>query len=149
MTAPPSRTFTWTAPDEEGMGAIAVPFDQRAVFGRARPPVVVTIKGYSYRSTIAIMSNNTFVPLRRSHREAAGVGPGEEVEVTLTLDTEPRDVGVPDDLAAALDAAGARAAWDKLAFTHKREHVEAIEQAKRPETRAKRIAAAVERVGGG
>ena len=140
-----SKTFTCTL---TGDGFhIPIDFDQRAVFGKARPPLVVTINGYSYRSTVSIMGGETFVPLRRSNREAAGVDGGDTVEVTLTLDTAPRTVVPPTDLAAALDAAGARAAWDKLAFTHQREWVEAIEEAKRPETRAKRIAGAVAKAG--
>lgn len=134
----PSITFTATLADE---GMIPVTFDQRAVFGRARPPVVVAIGGHRYRSTIAIMSGATFVPLRRSHREAAGVAQGDTVEVTLTLDTAPREVDLPVDAAAALDAAGLRPAWDALSYTRRREHAEAIAGAKRPDTRARRVAA--------
>jgi hypothetical protein len=140
---PPSETFIWTVPSDEGMAHVPVSFDQRAVFGRARPPVVVTIGGSSYRSTIAIMAGETFVPLRRSHREAAGLMGGEAVAVTLTLDTAPRAVDVPAEVAEAIAAAGARAAWDALSYSHQREHAEAIEAARRPETRARRITALV------
>ena len=132
-----SSTFPLTL--LEGSLQIVLPFDPRAVFGRARPPVIVTIGDYRYRSTVAIMGGVTFVPLRRSHREAAGVVAGEPVDVTLTLDVEPRTVAAPDDLRAALEVAGAWARWEKLAFTHRREHVEAVEGAKKPETRARRI----------
>ena len=134
----PSITFTATLADD---GMIPVAFDQRAVFGRARPPVVVAIGGHRYRSTIAIMSGATFVPLRRSHREAAGVAQGDTVEVTLTLDTAPREVDLPADAAAALDAASLRPTWDALSYTRRREHAEAIMGAKRPDTRARRVAA--------
>lgn len=127
-------------------GHLPVPVDVRAVFGRARPPVVVAINGHRYRSTVAIMAGEVFVPFRQSARAAASVEPGETHEVTLTLDTAPRTIEAPYDLAAALDAAGARAAWDRLSISHQREEVEAIEQAKRPETRARRIAAAVAKV---
>ena len=137
-----SRTFTVT-PVAGQLLEIRLPFDPRAVFGRARPPVVVTLNGYSYRSTVAIMSGVTFVPLRRSHREAAGVVEGQPVEVTLTLDTEPRTVKAPADLRAALAAADAWERWNGLAFTHQREHVEAIGGAKKPDTRARRVAACV------
>ena len=140
MSDAPSITFTCTLVDE---GAIPIDFDQRAVFGQARPPVVVTLGSHSYRSTIAIMGGATFVPLRKSNREAAGVEGGQTIEVTLTLDTAPRTVDVPQALAEALDAAGARDGWDRLSYTMQREHSEAIESAKRPETREKRIAAAV------
>lgn len=148
MTAAPTTTFDWTVPPGETMGHIVLPFDQRALFGRARPPLVVTIGAHSYRSTVAIMAGVTFVPLRQSNRVAAGVTAGDTVAVTLTLDTAPRTVAVPDDLAAAIAAAGAQAAWDRLSHSHRREWVEAVEGAKRPETRAKRIAAAVAKVAG-
>lgn len=140
---PPAITFTVTPRFDGDMSAIPIGFDQRAVFGMARPPVVVTINGYSYRSTIAIMRGETFVPLRRSHRKAAGVISGQAYDVTLALDTAPRTVDLPDDLAAALDTVGARAGWDALSFTTRREHVETIAAAKRPETRDKRVSAAV------
>jgi len=144
--AEPQR-FTWTPHDEtgEGMFAIPVPFDARALFGKARAPVVVTINGYSYRSTIATMGGPPFVPLRKSNRDAAGVKAGVPVDVTLALDEELRTVDVPGDLAAALDAIPrARETWDKASFTHRREYVEALLDAKKPETRAKRLEKAVE-----
>lgn len=139
MTDPPSITFT--AHLDGDLGHIPVPFDPRAVFGRARPPVTVAIGGHVYRSTIAIMSGETFVPFRRSNRDAARVaGPGA-YEVTLTLDTAPREVDLPDELAAALG--DARLGWEALSFTRRRELVAAILDAKRPETRHRRLAAAV------
>lgn len=138
--APPSHSFSCTLADA---GAIPIDFDQRAVFGSARPPVVVSLNGYRYRSTIAVMSGTTFVPLRRSHREAVGVAQGDTVEVTLTLDTAPRTVDVPEVLADALNGADVRDGWDRLSYTAQREQVEAVETAKRPETRKRRIAAAV------
>ena len=142
----PTCTFAMTM--LEGSLQIVLPFDPRDVFGRARPPVYVTINGYTYRSTVAIMGGVTFVPLRRSHREAAGIVAGVPAEVTLTLDTDPRTVEAPNDLRAALEAAGAWNRWQKLAFTHQREHVEAVEGAKKPETRARRIEKCVAMVAG-
>lgn len=144
----PSISYVSLLGEGEAAGHIPVPFDVRAVFGRARPPVVVTINGHSYRSTVAIMGGEVFVPFRASNRAAAGVGPGERHAVTLTLDTAPREVETPDDLAAALDMAGARAGWERLSYSHRREWVEAIEQARRPETRARRVAAAVAKAAG-
>jgi len=143
-----SRRFTCTIPaDDDGFGAITMPFDPREVFGKARAPVVVTIGAHSYRSTIANMGGPPFVPLRKSNREAAGLGPGMRFEVELTLDEAERTVDVPDDLAAALDAIpGARTVWDKMSVSHRREFAEAIEQAKKPETRTKRVEKAVEAV---
>lgn len=140
---PPSITYAITLVDE---GAIPVPFDQRALFGKARPPVIVSIGAHSYHSTIAIMSGVTFVPLRRSNREAAGVGVGDTFDVTLTLDTAPREVPLPDDLGTAIDQAGRRADWDTLSFTTRRELAEGVEEAKRTETRVRRIDAVIERL---
>jgi hypothetical protein len=142
-----TRTYTTTLASDEGMSAIPVPFDPKAVFGKVRAPVKVTLNGYTFRSTIALMGGELFVPLRRSHREAAGLRGGETLEVRLELDTAPRVVTPPADLAAALKAAPP--AWDRwqaLSFTHQREYVEAIEDAKRPETRVRRIDSAVRAV---
>lgn len=123
---------------------IPVPFDPKAVFGKVRAPVVVKLGGHSFRSTIAAMGGDVFVPLRRSNREAAGLEGGETLTVELELDTAKRVVSPPRDLVAALRAAPpAWERWRELSFTHQREHVEAVEGAKRPETRARRIACAV------
>ena len=140
-----SRTFTVTpgAPATGEVGHIALPFDARAVFGRARPPVLVEVNGHRFRSTVAVMGGEAFVPFRKSHRAAAGVADGDAFAVTLTLDTAPRTVDPPDDLRAALMAADAWAAWERLSFTAQREHAEAVADAKKPETRARRIARCV------
>jgi hypothetical protein len=140
-----TRRFLWTpAATPEGLFTIVLPFDPREIFGKARAPVVVTINGYSYRSTIAHMGGPPFVPFRQSHRDAAKVKTGGAIEVELALDEAVRTVDLPGDLAAALDGiAGARAAWDALSYTARREHAEAIEGAKRPETRAGRLQAAI------
>jgi uncharacterized protein YdeI (YjbR/CyaY-like superfamily) len=91
------------------------------------------------------MGGPPFVPLRKSNRFAAGiVDDCAAIEVTLTLDEAERTVEVPDDLTAALAQADARAGWDRLSFTTRREHVEAIEGAAKAETREKRLAKAVE-----
>lgn len=138
-------TFTISLTSEGGMSAIRVPFVPKDVFGKARAPVRVTLNGYTYRSTIADMGDGPWIPLRKSNREAAGLVGGETLEVTLELDLDKREVTLPDDLAAALKShPTAWAGWEKLAFTHQREHVEAVEGAKRPETREKRIGLAVE-----
>jgi uncharacterized protein YdeI (YjbR/CyaY-like superfamily) len=90
------------------------------------------------------MGGPPFIPLGRSNREAAGLEGTETLEVRLDLDTEPRTVTPPADLVKALKARpGALDAWTTLSFTHQREHVEAIEGAKKPETRARRVDAAV------
>jgi hypothetical protein len=139
------RTFKGTL-EAEGDGClIRVPFDVKEAFGKARAPVKVSLGKYSYRSTVAVYGGEYFVGVRRSHREAAGVSAGDTVAVALELDTQPRVVEVPADLKKALARhAGAKVAWEKLSFTHQREHIEAIEQAKKPETRTRRVAKAIE-----
>lgn len=138
------KTFQATIVRDGSMCFVPVPFDPRAVFGKVRAPVKVTLNGYTYRSTIASMGEGPCVPLRRSNREAAGLEGGETLKVTLELDEEKREVVPPKDLVKALNAtAGAWEHWRELSFTHQREHVEAIEGAKKPETRERRIAAAV------
>jgi len=140
----PSKTFTVTLVSEGAMCFIPVPFDPRKVFGRVRAPVTVTLNGYSYRSTIAAMGA-ICVPLRRSHREAAGLAGTETLRVRLELDVAPRIVAPPGDLVDALRRVpGAWQAWTALSYSHQREHAEAIESAKAADTRARRIAAAVE-----
>ena len=143
-----SKTFRTTLRREGAMCAIAVPFDPKEVFGTTRAPVKVTINGYSYRSTIAPMGGGDhLIPLRKSNREAAGLQGDETVNVTLELDEEKREVKPPADLVKALQAAPpAWARWQELSFTHQREHVEAIEGAKKPETRQRRIDSAVEAI---
>lgn len=144
-------TFKTTITQAESMNAtgIIVPDAVVAKLGAGKKPkVVVSLNGHSYRSTVAVRGGQFMLPLAKEHRDKAGVAGGEKVEVTLTLDTAPREVEVPKDLAAALKKAGLRAAFDKLAFTHRKEHVRAIEEAKAPETRARRIEKAVAMVAG-
>lgn len=114
-----------------------------------RPPVVVTIDGgYTYRSTVGVMGSQSLVPLSAEHREAAGIAAGDTVEVTLVVDTQPRTIDLPDDLAAALQDAGVRAAFDTLSNSRQRALADPVSQAKAPETRARRIAKAVESLQG-
>lgn len=142
------RTVVESAGSSSATGLV-VPFDPKEVWGAVRVPVVVRIGSYAYRSTIAKMGGRHLIPLAREHREAAGVAAGDEVEVTLTRDTRERTVDVPADLAASLDDAALRDAFDALAFTHRKEHVRAIEDAKKPETRARRIGKVIEAIRGG
>lgn len=105
-----------------------------------RPRVIITIKGHSWRSRVAIMRGRYLLGLSNANRQAARVATGEEVEIELALDTEPIVVDLPDELARALDAdPPARAAYDRLTQSQKRQHVRAIESAKKPETRKRRI----------
>ena len=144
MKSTHSRTFSATIVRDGAICFIPLPFDPRDAFGKVRAPIKVTLNGYSYRSTIAAMGGPPCVPLRRSHREAAGLDGGETLAVRVDLDTEKREAVPPADLVAALKASKtAWAGWNDLTDPHQREHVEAIEGATKPETRKRRIAAAV------
>jgi len=103
-----------------------------------RPPVTITINGYTYRTTAVRMGGSFYVPLAAENREAAGVAAGDAITVDIENDTAPREVTLPDDLAAAMDDA-ARTAYDGLSYTHRKEWVRWVEEAKKPGTRATRI----------
>ena len=109
-----------------------------------RVPVIVTIAGYSYPSTIAVMGGQYLLPVAAEHRKAAGVAGGETHEVTVVHDPSPRDTLVPDDLAEALTAAGVREKFAALAPSHRKEHVRTVTDAKSEATRQRRIEKVVE-----
>jgi hypothetical protein len=109
-----------------------------------RPPVRVTINGYTYRSTVASMGGRFMVGVNAQNREAAGVAGGDTIDVQIELDTAPREVAVPPDLAKALKKdAKARKTFDALSNSNKGWHVQSIEGAKTDETRQRRIAKSV------
>jgi hypothetical protein len=113
-----------------------------ALGGGKKPAVTVTIGGYSYRSSIASMGGRHLIPLSGERRAASGVAAGDRVEVDVELDTAPREVDVPADLAAALAAEpAAKARFEALAYSHQLRHVLAVEGAKAEATRARRVAA--------
>ena len=142
-----SKTFQARIVREGSMCLIPLDFDPKAVFGRVRAPVKVTLNGYTYRSTIAAMGGPPCIPLRKSHREAAGLTGGETLEVRLDLDMDKREVALPGDLKRALKTIpGGIDRWRALSYTHQREHVEAIEDAKKPETRSRRVANAIKMI---
>ncbi len=142
-----SKTFTTTIVREGSMCFVPLPFDPKAVFGKVRAPVRVTLNGYTYRSTIAAMGGPPCIPLRKSNREAAGLQGDETLDVRLDLDTGAREAVPPADFVKALKATpGAWDRWRELSYSHQREHVESIEGAKKPETRARRIARAVDAI---
>ena len=122
--------------------SINIPFDVEKTFGgRNRVPVRGTINGAPFRTSVFRMGGDChFMVVNRRLREAAGVTGGETVPVVMERDDAPRTVTPPPDFARALKASEeARATWDKLSFTHQREHVEHIEGAKKPETRQRRL----------
>jgi hypothetical protein len=127
---------------------LEVPDEVVAALGSGkRPAVRVTINGFTYRSTVARMGGRFLLPLSAENRAAAGVAAGDEVDVELGLDAEPREVSVPDDLAHALagDPAVQRF-FDELSYSNRRAIVLSVEGAKTPETRARRIDKAVGRL---
>ncbi|MBD7980725.1 YdeI/OmpD-associated family protein [Oerskovia merdavium] len=122
---------------------LPVPDDVVTALGAGkRVPVRVTLGGHTYRSSVAPHQGRFMIALSAENREAAGVSGGDEVDVEIEVDDAPREVTVPDDLAAALTAE-ARAAFDGLSFSRRRALVEPIEAAKTPETRQRRIDKAV------
>lgn len=112
--------------------------------GGKRAAVKVTVNGYSYRTTIGSMDGQSMLSFSAEHRKASGLQGGDKLEVTLELDTVPRTVEVPKDLAAAIKKAGVQAAYDKAAPSMKKEYVRQVESAKAAETRQRRIAKIVE-----
>jgi hypothetical protein len=110
-----------------------------------RPAVKITMRGFTYRSTVAVVSGQFMVGVSAENRAGAGVAGGDEVDVEIELDTAPREVTVPADFAAALDAEpNARRTFDGLSYSKKSSHVLSIEGAKTDETRQRRIAKSVE-----
>ena len=106
-----------------------------------KPPVVVTVNGYEYRSTVAPMGGKFLLPFSAQRRKESGIKGGDAIDVEITVDTAPRTVEVPDDLQAALDASpAAAAAWEKLSYSQRKAHVTSVRGAKAAETRARRIA---------
>jgi hypothetical protein len=124
---------------------IRVPGEVVASLGASkRPPVRVTINGHTYRNTVAPMGGVFMIGVSAENRKATGVQAGDEVDVDIELDVEPRVVAVPPDFADALDrVAHARRLFDRMSYSNKLRHVLSIEQAKTAETRQRRIAKAV------
>jgi hypothetical protein len=125
---------------------VEVPADVVDALGAGkRPAVHVTIRGHTYRSTVAVMGGRFMLGVSAENRAAAGVEAGDELDVELQLDTEPREVTVPDDLGAALDGdADAKRFFDGLSYSRKRWFVLSVEGAKTAETRQRRVDKALE-----
>jgi hypothetical protein len=139
------RFLTHVEPPEPMKGLEVPPEVVDALGGGKRPRVTITVNGHFWKSRVAIMRGRYLIGLSNANRQAAGVAIGDEVEVDLEYDAEPPVLTEPEDFARALDGdPAARAAYDRLAYSHKREHVLAIEGAKKPETRARRIEKALE-----
>jgi hypothetical protein len=129
---------------------IEVPAKIVEALGSKRPKVRATINGYTYRSSVASMGGTYMLGVSAEVRERAGVAGGDTVDVEIELDTEPRVVTVPPDLAKALKGdAAARRVFEGLSYSKQRSLVEGIEGAKRPETRTRRVEAALTQLRGG
>ena len=120
---------------------IEIPEEVVLGLGRGkRVPVIVTVNGYTFRNTTAFMGGKYLVGVSAAHRAASGLKGGDEIEVTLEVDDAPRVVEVPPELAAGLAADPvAAAAWQKLSYSHQRQHAEPIADAKSAETKARRV----------
>jgi hypothetical protein len=139
---PGKRAFTATIESDESGGAfVTIPFDVEAEYGKKRVPIAATIDGVPYRGQLVRMGGPCHIlGVLKEIRERIGKQPGDTVEVVVEEDTAPRVVDVPADLAKALDASpAARSAFDKLSFSHQREYVRWVEDAKREQTRADRL----------
>jgi hypothetical protein len=138
----PMKTFVATLGEDKpgSVALVPLPFDPRTEFGKARAPVKVTVNGVVLRSTVAVYGGKPYIGFRREICEQAKLAPGMQVTIRIEADTAPRVVTPPPDLRKALKAdPAAKAAWDSLSFTHRKEHAEALLGAKKPETRASRL----------
>jgi hypothetical protein len=128
---------------------ILVPDDVMATLPSRRAPVRVTINGFTFRTSVGTVDGQAMVGVSNDVRAQTGLAAGDEVDVELEHDTAPREIAVPDDLAAALaERAGAREAFDRLSYSAKRAIVEPITAARAAETRQRRVDAAVAKLAG-
>jgi len=123
---------------------ITIPFDVEKVFGKKKVPVRVSINGADYRSTIFFMGGRYMMAVPKVFREAAGVKAGEKITVTMEKDEEKRTVEVPKDLADALESSGMSEVFSNMSYTHQKEYVNSVKDAKKEETRVRRIEKTIE-----
>lgn len=138
--------FTTTLRGSGNKVGIEVPEDVvRALDAGKRPPVIVTVNGKSYRSSIAVMGGLNMIGISAANRDLTGTAAGDTVEVDLELDTQPRIIDVPADLAAALDAEpDAKTFYETLSYSSQRRYVEPLADSKTAETRTRRITKVVD-----
>lgn len=129
-------------PDGVGTGTFfLLPFDVEQAFGKKRAPIVVTIGGVTYRTTVAVYGGKYHVVMRGELQRQAGVSPGDVVTATIEADLAQRVVTLPQDMKARLArSAHAKAVWAGLSYSHQKEHVDWLTSAKKDETRKKRLA---------
>ena len=136
----PALHFDGRLESDQDACFIRVPPEVMTALGdKKRLPVKVTVNGYTYRTTVAVYGGKFYLGVRREIREAAGVTAGDQLTVGLEYDAELRSVDLPDGLRAALEAdAAMAAAFEKLSYTRKKEFVQWVNGAKRPETQRRR-----------
>jgi hypothetical protein len=124
---------------------VTLPFDPKTEFGKARAPIRGTVNGAPFRTTTAVYGGAAYLGVARALRQAAGAGIGDEVDVVVELDDAPQEVDVPAELAAVLkrDPEAARA-FEGLSYTHRKEYARWIAEAKRTETKERRLAKAAQ-----
>ncbi|MFZ4510166.1 MAG: YdeI/OmpD-associated family protein [Candidatus Nanopelagicales bacterium] len=144
------RMKVYVAPTGTATATIVLTQDQidkiRGVPGKGRVPLAITYRGTTYRTSIALYRGQWMTVINKEMREG-GLVPGHDYTVDLSLDTSERIVEVPADFAKAMRAAGVRKAFDALSYSRRREQVQLIEAAKKPETRQRRIEAALATLG--
>jgi bifunctional DNA-binding transcriptional regulator/antitoxin component of YhaV-PrlF toxin-antitoxin module len=126
--------------------SITIPFDVEKVFGAKRVPVKVSIGGAKYRSTVVRMGGKYMMVIPKVFRDAAGIKAGDEITVMIERDTEKRTVEIPKDLADKLKENNLTDVFSKLSYTHQKEYVNAVNEAKKPETRNRRIEKTIEQL---
>ena len=130
-----------------GGHALVVPKEVASIFTSKRPSVVAHVNGVEYRSRLAIYGGQSYLGLRKDLLNELGVGPGDVVDVDLVEDDQERVVVEPAELTAALaENPAAKAAYDQLPFTHRNEYARWIDEGKKPETRADRLAKTIKRL---
>lgn len=147
--AEPIKNFTAriVTTDQTPEGAIPIPFDTKDVFGKEAAQVVVRIGQHSYRATAFIENDKPYIPLSEEHQSAAGVAPGEQVDVSLVYDVQPRVFSLPDDLEQELKGRDeAAAVWEDLSTTHQRQYLDWLEESPDSDTRKLRLNKIIERL---
>ncbi len=145
MSAEPVR-FRGRLTEANGVGGrwVECPFDGKAVFGSARAPVVGTVNGHAFRTRLMVSGGSTVLGFVKAVREEAGITDGSVLDITLSLDSQPVEIVVSDELRRALDASpDAAARYDALAFTHRKEYAVWVGEAKQAATRDRRAAKAI------
>lgn len=142
------QTFSCVLTKHEKLDAtgIEIPFDVEAVFGAKRVPVKAVVNAAEYRGSIVRMGGKFVLGIPKEFRDRAGIAAGDNIVITVERDTTERTVKTPADLAAALEESKLEDAWNKLSYTHRKEHVRAIEEAKAADTRTRRISKAIDMI---